>query len=121
MTLFQPIMRIQLFIFLLIMIAPTTRTLAEIVVIKGYYQGKNVYVQNTPLSSGTGYCIYEVLINERPGSDEVNSSSFEIDLGFWFFRVGDPVNLTFRTKERCDVRIVNPDAIYPSSTFEVNG
>lgn len=98
---------------------PGMSALAEVVIIKGYYQGKNVYVQNTPLSSGTGYCIYEVLINDRPGSDEVNSTSFEIDLGVWFLKVGDPVNLTFRTKERCDVRIVNPDAIYPSSTFEL--
>ncbi|MFM7106360.1 MAG: hypothetical protein ACKOW8_12650, partial [Flavobacteriales bacterium] len=92
---------------------------AEVVIIKGYYQGKNVYVQNVPLSSGTGYCIYEVLINERPGTDEVNSTSFEIDLGIWYLKLGDPVNLTFRTKERCDVRIVNPDAIYPTSTFEL--
>ena len=98
---------------------PCLSAIAEVVIIKGYYQGKNVYVQNTPLSSGTGYCIYEVLINDRQGSDEVNSTSFEIDLGVWFLKVGDPVNLTFRTKERCDVRIVNPDAIYPSSTFEL--
>jgi hypothetical protein len=72
-----------------------------------------------PLSSGNGYCIYEVLINERPGTDEVNSSSFEVDLGVWLMKIGDPVALTFRTKERCDVRIVNPDAIYPSSSFEL--
>lgn len=92
---------------------------AEVVIIKGYYQGKNVYVQNPPSNNGSGYCIYEVLINERPGSDEVNSSSFEIDLGIWSLKIGDAVNLTFRTKERCEVRIVNPDAIYPSSTFEL--
>jgi hypothetical protein len=98
---------------------PGMRSHAEVVIVKGYYQGKNVYVQNVPLSSGMGFCIYEVLINERPGSDEVNSASFEIDLGIWYLKLGDPVNLTFRTKERCDVRIVNPDAIYPSSTFEL--
>ena len=109
-----------IFVMLSFFVLPFVHCSAEVVIIKGYYQGKNVYVQNPPVNNGSGYCIYEVLINDKPGSDEVNSASFEIDLGIWYLKIGDPVNLTFRTSERCDVRIVNPDAIYPASSFELN-
>ncbi len=92
---------------------------AEVVVISGVYQGKDVYVKNPTTSSGVGYCIFEVLVNNQITSDEVNSSAFAIDLGAWGLKLGDPVEVVLRCKEKCDVKIINPEVIYPNSTFEV--
>jgi hypothetical protein len=92
---------------------------AEVVVISGVYQGKDVYVKNPTTTSGVGYCIFEVLVNNNITSDEVNSSAFAIDLGAWGLKLGDAVEVVLRCKEKCDVKIINPEVIYPNSTFEV--
>jgi hypothetical protein len=94
---------------------------AEVVVISGVYQGKDVYVKNPTTSSGVGYCIFEVLVNNQITSDEVNSSAFAIDLGAWGLKLGDAVEVVLRCKEKCDVKIINPEVIYPNSTFEITG
>jgi len=97
----------------------TVVTHAEVVVISGVYQGKDVYVKNPTTNSGVGYCIFEVLVNNNITSDEVNSSAFAIDLGAWGLKLGDGVEIVLRCKEKCDVKIINPEVIYPNSTFEV--
>ena len=52
---------------------------AGVIVLEGNYQGKNIYVQNPFASSGVGFCVYEVTINDQTTTDEINSSAFEID------------------------------------------
>lgn len=91
---------------------------AEVVVLNGVYQGKDLYIKNPVTQSGVGFCIFEVLVNGQVTSDEVNSPSFAIDLGAFGFKVGTPIEITLRCKEACDVKIINPEAIYPTSTFE---
>ncbi|MFM7310309.1 MAG: hypothetical protein ACKOZY_06855 [Flavobacteriales bacterium] len=92
---------------------------AEVITVNGVYQGKDVYVTNPTTSSGVGFCIFEVLVNNQPSKDEVNPSSFAVDLRVWGFKKGDPVQLVFRCKEKCDVRLVNPESFYPTSTFNI--
>lgn len=92
---------------------------AEVVVLNGVYQGKDLYVKNPVTQSGVGFCIFEVLVNGQITNDELNSPSFAIDLGAFGFKVGTPVEITLRCKEDCPVKIINPEAIYPTSTFEV--
>jgi hypothetical protein len=91
----------------------------EVIVVNGVYQNHDVYVTNPMTASGVGFCIFEVLVNNQATKDEVNSSSFAIDLSVWGFKKGDPVQLVFRCKEKCDVRIVNPEYFYPTSTFTI--
>ncbi len=92
---------------------------AEVIVISGVYQGKDLYVKNPLTESGVGYCIFEVLVNGNITSDEVNSPAFAVDLAAWGLKVNDPVEVVLRCKEKCDVKIINPEVIYPNSTYEV--
>ncbi len=97
----------------------STASIAEVVVVNGIYQGKDLYVKNPVTTSGVGYCIFEVLVNGKISSDEVNSPAFAIDLGVWKFKQGEPLEIVLRCKESCDVKIINPEAVYPTSTFEI--
>jgi hypothetical protein len=92
---------------------------AEVVVLNGVYQGKDLYVTNPPTTEGIGFCIFEVLVNGKVTSDEVNSPSFAVDLKAWNFKIGDPLEIILRCKEDCAVKVINPEVIYPNSTFEV--
>lgn len=92
---------------------------AEVVVISGIYQGKDLYVKNPVTAGGIGFCIFEVLVNGNITSDEVNSPAFAVDLAVWGLKQGDPVEIVLRCKENCDVKIINPEVIYPNSTYEV--
>lgn len=92
---------------------------AEVIVISGVYQGKDVYVKNPVTTSGVGYCVFEVVVNGNITSDEVNSPAFAVDLAAWGFKLGDPIEIILRCKEKCDVKIINPEVIYPNSTFEI--
>jgi hypothetical protein len=92
---------------------------AEVLVISGIYQGKDLYVKNPVTSGGIGFCIFEVQVNGNITSDEVNSPAFAVDLAVWGLKQGDPVEIVLRMKENCDVKIINPEVIYPNATFEV--
>lgn len=93
--------------------------MAEVVVISGIYQSKDLYIKNPVTTSGVGFCIFEVLVNGNISSDEVNSPAFAIDLAVWKFKQGDAIEIVLRCKESCDVKIINPEAVYPTSTFEI--
>lgn len=92
---------------------------AEVVVVSGIYQGKDLYIKNPVTTSGVGFCIFEVLVNGNITSDEVNSPAFAVDLAVWKFKQGEPLEIVLRCKEACDVKIINPEAVYPTSTFEI--
>jgi hypothetical protein len=93
---------------------------AEVMVISGVYQGKDLYVKNPVTSGGIGFCIFEVQVNGNITSDEVNSPAFAVDLGIWGLKQGDAIEVVLRMKENCDVKIINPEVIYPNSTFEIS-
>jgi hypothetical protein len=105
-----------LFVLLTVCVFPMK---AEVIVLTGVYQGKDIYVKNPETSSGVGFCIFEVLVNGQISADEVNSPSFAIDLAAFDLRIGAPVEIVLRCKENCPVKILNPEAIYPTSTYEV--
>jgi hypothetical protein len=90
-----------------------------VIVIEGKYQNKNLYVQNGFSGSGVGYCAYEVTINGRTTTDEVNSSAFEIDFSQFQIKPGTEVVVEIKHKEDCAPKILNPEVIKPKATFEV--
>lgn len=92
---------------------------ADALVIKGVYQGKDLYVKNAFAPDGVGFCIYEVLVNGSVSSDELNSSAFAVDLSLYGFSEGTAVEVVIRSKANCDVKIINPEAIAPRSTFDL--
>ncbi|MBA3971607.1 MAG: hypothetical protein H0X46_05590 [Bacteroidetes bacterium] len=92
---------------------------AGIIVVEGKYQDKNLYVQNGYAGNGVGFCTYEVTINGKTSSDEVNSSAFEIDFAAFAIKPGTPVVVEIRHKDDCSPKVLNPEALKPKATFEV--
>ena len=93
--------------------------MAEVVIISGIYQGKDLYVKNPMTADGAGYCVFEVLVNGQVTADQLNSASFAVDLAIWKLNIGDALEIVLRCKEHCEVKILNPEVIYPSSTFKI--
>lgn len=92
---------------------------AEVIIISGVYQGKDLYVKNPMTADGSGYCVFEVLVNGQVTADQLNSASFAVDLATWKLNPGDALEIVLRCKENCEVKILNPEVIYPNSTFEI--
>jgi hypothetical protein len=92
---------------------------SEEIALSGVYQGKNIYVMNPFAASGVGFCVYEVTVNGRVTTDEINSSAFEIDLAIFQFKKGDKLEVIIKYKNGCTPKIINPEVIKPQSTFEV--
>ena len=90
---------------------------ADEIVLKGVYQGKNLYVMNPFASSGVGFCVYEVTVNGQLTTDEINSSAFEIDLSVFQFKIGDKLIVIIKHKDGCVPKIINPEVLKPQSTF----
>jgi len=92
---------------------------AGTLVVEGTYQQKNVFVVNPVSADGVGFCVYEVRVNDKISSDEVNSQAFEVDLTQYKFKLGDDVVIKIMHKDDCAPRILNPGALEPRPTFEV--
>jgi hypothetical protein len=88
------------------------------IVLKGVYQGKNVYVMNPFASSGVGFCVFEVTVNGRLTTDEINSSAFEVDLTVYKLNKGDKLTIIIKHKDDCVPKVINPEVLKPQSTFE---
>jgi hypothetical protein len=97
----------------------SSSVLAEVVIISGIYQGKDLYVKNPMTADGSGYCVFEVLVNGQVTADQLNSASFAVDLAIWKLNNGDPLEIVLRCKENCEVKILNPEVIYPTSSFQI--
>lgn len=98
-------------ITLLICTFASTTANADELVVKGTYQGENIYVRNPFAPSGVGFCAYEVTVNGMITTDEINSSAFEIDLAVYGFAIGDDVTVVIRYKDDCTPMVLNTYAL----------
>lgn len=107
------------FLFFLILLLPGF-LLAEsgTLLIEGTYQNKNIYVQNSFNGNGVGFCAYEVRVNGKTTTDEVNSSAFEIDLRTFALTEGDVVAIQIFHKEGCAPKVLNLEVLKPRPTFQ---
>lgn len=94
-------------------------SIAGQIIIDGNFQGKNLYVQNPFASNGVGFCVQQVLINDKVSTDEINSSAFEIDFASYQLKVGDKVVVKILHKDECKPKVLNPEVLKPKSTFEI--
>ncbi len=83
--------------------------------LKGNYYGFNLNVLNP--SSGNGFCVTQVLVNNKPTNDEINSNAFEIDLSQLNLKIGDPVDVIIKHKDDCTPVVVNPKALQVNENF----
>lgn len=95
-------------------------SLAGEMVLKGTFQGENIYVKNPFAASGVGFCIYEVTVNGLTTTDEINSSAFEVDLSVYSFSIGENVTVNIRYKEDCLPKVLNPEVLYSRATFSID-
>ena len=94
-------------------------SVAGTIVLEGYYQGKNIIVQNPVGTKGVGFCVYEVRVNGNLTHDEVNAQTFEIDFTSLQLKIGDHVLVRIKHKNGCKPQILNPMVLLPKSTFEI--
>lgn len=90
-----------------------------VLVVEGKFQNKNIYVQNAYGGSGVGFCAVEVKVNGHITTDEVNSSSFEIDLQALALKYGDKVTIEIVHKDFCKPFVLNAEDLKPRPTYEV--
>lgn len=91
----------------------------QVVVVEGTYQGKDVYVRNPDRKEGVGRCVSKVTVNGEVTTDEINSSSFIIDLSLYQFLIGDKVEIKIYHAKGCKPKISNPESLKPRSTYVV--
>ena len=84
-------------------------------VLRGTYYGYNLHVLNP--SAGNGFCVYQVLVNDKPTQDEIESNAFEIDLAQLNLKVGEDVTVVIKYQDGCKPTVLNPKALQVSSSF----
>jgi hypothetical protein len=88
--------------------------------VEGNFMGKNIFVTNPYASSNNvGFCVTEVYVNNKLTTDEIQQSSFEIDLISLQLVVGQKVSIKIKHKDGCKPKVVNPEDLKPRATFEV--
>jgi len=85
------------------------------IVLKGTYNGANLYVRN-PISEEGDYCIDHILINGEYHQPSY-SSGFDIDLSFLSLHADVEVKIVHKTS--CNPEIINPDVLAKQHTFKV--
>ncbi len=92
---------------------------AQELVVKGVYQGENLFVKNPFKNVGVGFCVNEVRINGQMSTDEIQSNAFEIDLSYYKLKIGDKITITIKHDKECEPKILNIGVIKPKSTFKI--
>lgn len=111
----------QVFTVVLFLFASFSVFASGEIVLKGVYQGKNIYVMNPFASSGVGFCVFEVTVNGQLTTDEINSSAFEVDLTVFQFSKGDKLIIIIKHKDGCLPKVINPEVLKPQSTYTAAG
>jgi len=88
-------------------------------IIEGKYLDQNIYLQNSICNNGVGFCAYEVRVNGEVITDNVQSSAFEIDFNNIEIKRGEEVFIEVKHKSKCQIKLINPDALIPEPTFEL--
>jgi hypothetical protein len=108
----------RFFLFLSI-ISFSLRANIAVLVIEGKYQNKNIYVHNGLGPDGVGFCTKEVKVNGNITLDEINSSSFEIDLKAINLAFGENVVIEIIHYEGCLPEVLNMEDLKPKPTFDI--
>lgn len=102
-----------------LLLAFSQASFAELIVLSGIYNGTDLYIKNAATTTGVGYCIYEVRVNNRITSDETNAPVVGVNFRDLSLRPGQPVEIVIRCKEDCAIRVLNPEVLLSESTFEM--
>jgi hypothetical protein len=90
---------------------------AEVLELKGNYNGKNIYILNPSMGPDTVYCVDSVSVNDKTSNDETHSNAFEIDLSAMKLEIGSAVFIKIFHKSGCAPKIINPEAVKSKNGF----
>ena len=77
-------------------------------VLQGFYQGVDMYVQNPTTNETKGFCVISCTVNGK-AIDSINSSAFEIPLTKMGFKEGDSIKIEILHHNDCKPKtIYNP-------------
>lgn len=77
--------------------------------LSGFYQGKNLFVQNPLTADRQGFCTQEVYLNGQKVMSGIKSSAYEIDLSV--LKINDAVQVRIVHREGCIPKILNPQVL----------
>lgn len=110
----------KIFLSIVAVLFMISSSFAGDIVLNGIFQGKNLYIMNPFASSGVGFCVFEVNVNGKVTTDEINSSAFEVDLSQFQFKLGDKVKIIIKHKDNCQPKVLNPEVLKPKSTYKIS-
>ncbi|XOV65882.1 MAG: hypothetical protein ACFHU9_09620 [Fluviicola sp.] len=88
-------------LFSLLIISGFSTSAFASLIIKGKYQGKNLYVQNPYDSETNTFCVTGVLVNGQKVATEIGSTAFEIKLSNLGFDMGDQIIIQIDHRDGC--------------------
>ena len=87
--------------------------------ITGIYNGEALIVNNPFGPTGVDFCVYDVKVNGKNASANVNSNTFEINFTKYGIETGDNISITLKHKSGCVPEIINPEVVKPKSTYKL--
>jgi len=86
------------------------------IVLEGVFHGTNLYVQNPSIGQGK-FCIEQVFVNDQKLESVPKASAFEISLNA-YLKLDQKVTVRIFHSDGCEPKVINPNAIRQSETFQ---
>ncbi len=111
----NPVLKLVALFVLILLIAcsekATTTSTGTSIVLKGHYNGNNLFIKNPLGPDGLGFCVNEILINGDRTSDEITSENIEIDLKASGVREGHEITIEIRHYKGCEPKVLNAEVL----------
>jgi hypothetical protein len=111
----KPVLKLAgLFVFIFLLACSekvTTTSTGTSIILKGHYNGNNLFVKNAIGPDGLGFCVNEILINGNRTSDEITSENIEIDLKASGVHEGHEITIEIKHYQGCEPRVLNPEVL----------
>lgn len=90
--------------------ATTTKTGTSII-LKGTYNGNNLFIKNPPGPDGFGFCVNEIMVNGNRTNDEITGENIEIDLKASGVHEGHEITIEIKHYKGCEPTVLNPEVL----------
>lgn len=105
------------FLFFFLFNAMVLKASTGVLFLEGIYQGENLYITNPDRESSVGKSIKRITVNGIVASDEIQSSSIEIDLSLYQLEIGDTVEIKIFYDEEFTPKVINPEVLMVSENL----
>jgi hypothetical protein len=84
--------------------------------LSGYYQGRNLFVQNPYDAGKKEFCTVDVYVNDQKVMSDIKASAYEIDLSP--LKIDEAVKVRITHKDDCTPKILNPQVLRAGAAFQ---